>query len=162
MQRLLAIYLRDQEAIGRAGSDLFRRALRNQGRHPRAAELRELAVEGGRDLTALHDLMRQLGVRSSPLLIAALRGGERLGRLKLNGSLFRRSPLSDLVEVQALLTLAHLKVAAWEAIAAADPETAGASVDVAALLHRANRQVERLVALHRQVAVEALSSPEEP
>lgn len=162
MQRHLAIYLRDHEAAGWAGYDLLRRALANQRAHPYAAELQELATEAGEDLEALRRLMQQLGVRSNPALVATLRVGERLGRLKPNGSLLRRSPLSDLVEIEGLLAVTHVKAAGWEALAAADPETTGSPVDLAGLLERAHRQVERLAAIHRSVAVAVFAGDELP
>jgi hypothetical protein len=150
----LAIYLRDHEAAAQAAYDLFRRTVSNQRRKPYADDLRDLAAEARQDLGSLRAVMKQLGVSPDPLLAGALRLGERVGRLKPNGHLIRRAPLSDLVEIEGLLLAVDASAAAWEALAAAGV----GAVDVAAQISRAARQRERLAAIHRSVAARVLSA----
>ena len=152
----IEIYLRNHEAAARAGYDLFRRAATNQRRKPYAAELSALASEVREDLGALRRLMRERGISPDPVLGTALRLGERIGRLKPNGHLLSRAPLSDLIEVEGLLDAVRAKWAGWHALVAAGGDNWGDSVDLNELIARADRQIERLTALHRTAAVEVL------
>lgn len=153
----LTIYLRNHEAAARAGCDLFRRTAANQRHKPYADELRQLASEVEEDLNSLRDLMRRAGVRSDLLLGSALRLAERVGRLKPNGHLFRRAPLSDLIEIEGLLVALHAKAAGWRALAAAQQDHWSDSIGVEALIQRAEGQVDRLAAVHQSVAADVLS-----
>jgi hypothetical protein len=150
----LAIYLRNHEAAARAGCDLFHRTASNQAHKPYADELRQLAAEVEEDLTSLRDLMRAVGVRPDLLLGSALQLAERVGRLKPNGRLFRRAPLSDLIEIEGLLDAVHAKASGWQALAAARQDDWRDSVG--ALIQRAESQIDRLAEIHRSVAAEVL------
>lgn len=154
MASQLAIYLRNHEAAASAGYDLFRRTMSSHRRKPYATELRELVTEARKDLNTLRELMRSLQVPTDQVLGVTLRLGERAGRLKPNGHLIRRAPLSDLVEIEGLLNAVHAKAAGWEALAAAGIS----GVDVATLLTRARSQSERLAAIHRSVAAVSLNA----
>jgi len=153
----LDIYLRNHEAAARSGHDLVRRTATNQRHRPYADDLRRLVIENREDLDALQGLMRRFDVSPDPLLGATLRLGERVGRLKPNGHLIRRAPLSDLVEIEGLLLATQAKAAGWRALAAAG---VGQAAELEDLLRRAERQLERLSGIHRQAAATALSSPQ--
>ena len=62
-----------------------------------------------------------------------------LGQLKANGHLRRRSPLSDVVELETLMVGIKGKAALWTTLADALPDS---DVDFSALRQRAERQVE--------------------
>ena len=156
MSSQLSIFLRNHEAAARAGLDLVRRAAKNQRRRPWGGELAGLALEAEEDLTALRRLMRRLDVPPDPLLGTALRVGERAGRFKPNGHLLRRAPLGDLVEVEGVLNALTLKGAGWRALLAAHVAEGG-EPDLPALAARADRQVERLQAVHTAVAASSLA-----
>jgi hypothetical protein len=66
---------------------------------------------------------------------------EKIGRLKFNGALVRRSPLTPLVELEVLAIGIQGKLALWRTLQAAppDPETAA---QVEYLVERAERQFE--------------------
>ena len=154
MPDLLALYLRSHEAAARGGANLFRRAAANQRQRPYAGELRALRTEVVEDLRMLRTLMRRLRVRPDPLLGTAIQIGERIGRLKPNGHLLSRSPLSDLVEVEAMLDAVFAKANGWRALAAVG--LGGQEKELAELLDRAEGQVRRLQELHREVAASVL------
>ena len=155
MPSQLTIFLRNHEAAARAGLDLIRRAAKNQQRQPYAAELAAIADEAREDLTTLQLLMRHLEVEPDTVLGTALRLGERAGRLKPNGHLLRRAPLSDLVEVQGVINALTLKAIGWRALAAADVAEDG-DPDLAQLTTRAERQIERMLPIHQAVAARTL------
>ena len=155
MTSQLSIFLRNHEAAARAGLDLIRRAAKGQRRRPWSDQLAVLANDAEADLLALQRLMRSLGVAPDPLLGAALRLGERAGRLKPNGHLVRRAPLSDLVEVEGTLQALQLKAAGWRALQAGGVVSDG-QTDLLSLTARAEAQVARVTALHHDVAATSL------
>ena len=111
MQRsFLAIYLRDHHAAAIAGTRLARRIARA---HATTSDLSGVASEIHKDLVALESIMRSLGVERDGMKDALARIGERLGRLKPNGRLRERSPLSDVLELETLLVGITGKRALW-------------------------------------------------
>ena len=151
----LHVYLRNHAAAARAGHDLIRRTAASQRHRPYGEDLRQLVVESQEDLDALDGLMRRLGVRADRVAATALRLGERVGRLKPNGRLVRRSPVSDLVELEGVLSGLQLKAAGWRALLVAGVADRD-ELDVADLLARAERQLERTTTVHRQAAPASL------
>jgi hypothetical protein len=157
-QRPLAIYLRNHEAAAQAGLDLFRRAAASQRDQPYAAELAELSTEIEQDRESLRAIMRAVGVSPDPVQGLALRLGERIGRLKPNGSLLRRAPLSDLIEIEGMLDAVRAKAAGWQALSCVPTPSWGEAADTQSLYERALDQAERLSAIHRQVAARVFTS----
>jgi hypothetical protein len=135
MQRsFLSIYLRDHHAAGVAGTRLARRIARTPAT---TDDLRRVASEIEQDLIELEAIMRRLDVQPDVIKDALARIGERLGRLKPNGRLRERSPLSDLLELETLLVGITGKRALWLSL------RAGTSVpreDLDRLIERANSQ----------------------
>ena len=151
-----AVLLRNHQAGGTAAIDFARRAARAQRARPYAEELRRVAAEWREDLDFNESVMRRLGVTSSPLQVAALRLGERLGRLKPNGYLIRRAPLSDVIELEGLIAAVHIKAAGWRAGLASGVLTDEETARLHGLLARADTQAERLTAMHQQAAEDVL------
>ena len=151
--RLRAVYLRDHASAARAGADLFARMASSQARRSWGPELASLAADVDEDRRALMGLLRDVGVSPDPWLTLAARAGERVGRLKPNGHLLSRSPLSDLLEVEGGLDAVHAKLAGWRALRAATLRT---SVDLAGLERRAQDELDRLAAIHQRVAAAVL------
>jgi hypothetical protein len=110
---LLAIYLRDHHAAGVAGVRVARRLALARGRDAGADELERVAAEIEQDLLSLEAIMSRLGVKPDRVKDGLSRVAERLGRLKLNGRLTSRSPLSDLLELETLVVGITGKQALW-------------------------------------------------
>ncbi len=156
MSHYLALYLRNHEAGASGGYDFFRRTAASHRKQPHGGAIRELADEVREDLLALRRLMRSQGVgRDLPLAVAA-RVGEKLGRLKPNGHLLRRSPLTDLVEIEGCLDAVHAKAAGWHALAALGDDSWIDAAEIQRLQERALSQIERLEDIHREVAARVL------
>lgn len=158
MSSRLAVYLNDHLMGASAGVDLFRRAARQQAGTSRGPALRELAEEVEADRLELVSMMKALGVprRRYKVLVGHLL--EPIGRAKLNGSLLRRSRLSDLVELELLTVAVTGKRSGWNAlaqIANQRPELDQARLD--RLAERAADQVTRLESMRRDAARSALS-----
>ena len=113
MPSLLAIYLRDHHAAGVAGARIAQRVASAVGRDSGSDDLRRVASEIRQDLIVLEGIMRRLGVEPDRVKDTLSRIAERVGRLKLNGRLLRRSPLSDLLELEALVVGITGKQALW-------------------------------------------------
>ena len=153
---LLGIYLNDHLAGATAGLELFRRATGSATGTTRDT-LARLTTEVQQDREALLDLLARLDV---PVRHYKVLGGwalEKVGRLKLNGSLLRRSPLSDLVELEGLVLAVQGKAAGFRAlrrVAEAEPRLDAAELD--ALVDRAGRQADTLEQLRLQTAARVL------
>ncbi|MFD5831460.1 SRPBCC family protein [Lentzea sp. NPDC060358] len=107
---LLGIYLNDHLAGATAISELARRVSRT---HP---ELRLLADDLEADRKELLDFMREVGVESRPHKAALGWLSEKAGRLKLNGRVLGRSPLSDVLELEGLRVGVEAKSALWRTL----------------------------------------------
>lgn len=151
-QKSLAIYLRNHYAGAQAGKELFRRAERNQRDRPYGAELTALRADVEEDDRALRVVLDAEGVAPDRPQAVLLQLGERVGRLKPNGSLLQRAPLSDLIEVEAMLDAVRAKAAGWQALAAIPASRWRAEVDPQEYYDRAMGQADRLSAIHREVA----------
>jgi hypothetical protein len=150
---LLSIYLNDHLAGATAGLELARRsAARNRG-SDYGTFLARLEQEVSEDRDSLLSIMRALGIRVDRLKVAAGWGAEKLGRLKFNGRLLRYSPLSRLVEFEALALGVHGKLAMWRSLQLLEPrQLASSGASLVELIARAERQLQELE-VHRQRAV---------
>jgi hypothetical protein len=128
-ERWLSIYLRDHHAASAGGVALARRALGQA--HP-------LTHQIARDRQTLEEVMRQLDVQPSAVKVGLVRIGERLGRLKPNGRLLQRSPLSSVVELEVLVVGIRGKEALWSALVRAGVSLQG--IDLDALVSSARTQ----------------------
>ena len=153
---LLAIYLNDHLAGATAARELVRRAAaRNRGSNY-GRVLERLAAEINEDRDALLAIMRALGRSVDQLKVLGGWGVEKLGRFKLNGRLLGYSPLSRLVELEALALGVRGKLALWRALELLAPdEPALGSFDLSHLIVRAERQLDELEAYRLQAAAEA-------
>ena len=101
--------------------------------------------------------MAGLGIGESRLLVLVARTAERIGRLKPNGSLLHRTPLTDLVEVEALRDAVAGKIAGWQALLAIVDDVAALDrVRLESLLDQGRVQHNRLTDVHAIVARRAL------
>ena len=154
--KLLSIYLNDHLAGATAGRELARRALGSNRGNRFGESLERIAAEIEEDRETLRALMRALGVREDPIKRTVALVGERVGRLKLNGSLRSYSPLSRLLELEALEAGVEAKRSLWRSLEQlADPRLA--EFDFRALAGRAERQREDLEELRLEAAQVALA-----
>ncbi|WP_434445954.1 SRPBCC family protein [Lentzea sp. E54] len=147
---LLSIYLNDHLAGVIAGTELARRVSRT---HP---ELRVFADDVDSDRKELLDFMREAGVESRPHKAAIGWLSEKAGRLKYNGRVLGRSPLSDVLELEALRVGIESKSAMWRTLR----QLKSFDEDrLERLSRRAEGQAE-LVEQHRlRLAPQALTAP---
>jgi hypothetical protein len=113
---LLGIYLNDHLAGATAGTELARRMARSHQEREEAALLKRLAAEISQDRSALLDIMTTLGIPVRAYKVGGAWMGEKAGRLKFNGRILSRSPLSDLEELELLRLGVEGKAAGWRTL----------------------------------------------
>lgn len=152
-ETFVTTYVAHHWAASKGGLDLFRRAARSQSSPEVRDALAAMADEVSEDRDRLRVIADAVGAGQARVAQAALSVGETLARAKLNGRLVRRSPLSDVLELEALLSAVHGKKAGWESLlvlSERDPRIPAAEVQD--LLRRADRQLARLTDLHASAA----------
>lgn len=156
---LLGVYLNDHLAGSTLGMELARRmtAAAEPGSEC-ATTLSGLATEITQDRSALLGIVAALGIRVRGYKMFAAWAGEKAGRLKLNGRLLSRSPLSDVVETEFLQVAVAGKGACWRTLrelAERDGRLAAGQLDD--LIARAERQASVLESLRSAAAARALA-----
>jgi hypothetical protein len=158
--RYLATYLRDHRAGAELGLRLARRCRDHASEDQMRADLGQLVNDIDADRGSLDDLMTQMSVAPSRLKQVVGVATERIARLKPNGRLFQRSPISLLLELEALAAGISTKRNLWRALHAS---TSARGQDTAHLEHleeRADDQLGRVLAWHAREARRSLEVPE--
>lgn len=146
-------HLQHHWAGATGGVALFERVAHNHGDPATAAEVGIMTCEIAEDRESLRGIMHAVGLRPSVVGTVTARVGAELGRLKPNGHIVTRSPLSDVLEVEALRDAVFAKRSGWELLRAlADEDDRLDAVLLDELIGRADDQLRRLRALHLDVA----------
>jgi hypothetical protein len=153
---LLGIYLNDHLAGSAGGLELARRLAGSHRSTAAADDLAWLVEQVAEDRETLIRTMAQLGIPRTRYKEPLAWLAEKAGRLKPNGHLLSRSPLSSVVELEGMVLGVSGKLAAWRTLrvlADTDPRLDPAMVDH--LIERAAAQIARLEPLSLRAAVEA-------
>jgi hypothetical protein len=156
---LLRIYLNDHLAGAAGGAGLAHRLADSHKGTAAERELAELARHVDEDRDALIEIMGQLGIARTYYKESAAAVAERLARFKLNGSLLRRSPLSSVVELEAMALGVTGKGAGWRSLrelAESDPRLDKRRLNT--LIKRADDQLAMLERFRVQAVGEAMGS----
>jgi hypothetical protein len=150
--KLLRIYLDDHQSVLLAGRELVRRML-NGVRDPELATLlRELLPELEDDRRRVVERLRAAGGSPSRAKAGIAWAAEKVGRLKPNGSLTTRSPLSTLLELEGLRVVLDASRALWRTLERIDAPTA----HYEARAERAERRLAQVEELRLAAAETAL------
>jgi hypothetical protein len=156
-QRLLGIYLNDHLAGATGGVELARRVAAARRQEEAGDTLWHFAADVAADRAALLEIMAALGVPVRAYKVCAGWIGEKAGRLKLNGRLLSRSPLSNLEELEMMRLAVTGKAAGWRTLrllADTDPRLDRGRLDE--LIAGADSQLELLEDLRLRAARSAL------
>jgi hypothetical protein len=157
---LLRVYLNDHLAGATSGVGLARRTARAHSGTPGGDALQRIAAEIAEDRAALLDIMRALDV---PVRRYKIAGGwvlEKVSRLKPNRRLVRRSPLSSLIELEALRLGVEGKAAGWRALRVLATRPGPIDADrLDHLITRADEQAATVEELRLRAAAEAFPNP---
>jgi hypothetical protein len=149
--KYLATYLNDHLLGATAGSELARRAASENADTPLGDFLAELSEEISEDRASLRELMKTLGVREDRKKVALGWTAEKAGRLKPNAQLLGYSPLSPLIELEALALGIEGKRLLWQSLHAIADEHGLPAGRLDELADRARRQRDRVG--RRRVAI---------
>jgi hypothetical protein len=156
---LLGIYLNDHLAGATLGTEL---ASRIAGAHRETDEseaYERFATEVAEDRATLLEIMAALEVPVRQYKVALGWVAEKAARLKLNGHLFTRSPLSSLEEVEIMRLGVEGKLAAWrtlQVMAGRDDRLDPARLDD--LVRRAGEQIAMLEELRVRIMAELVEA----
>ncbi|MFI1720684.1 hypothetical protein [Streptomyces sp. NPDC020489] len=158
-QRKLGIYLNDHLAGATAGAALAERMAQEHRSSAYRADLENLAAEIARDRRALLRLLADLDVPARRYKQYGAWLVEKVGRLKPNGRLLRRSGLSLLLEVETLRLGVQAKASLWHTLLSASAQDSRLDADrLEQLLARAEQQIKTLDALHARALSPLLSA----
>lgn len=158
---LLGIYLNDHLAGATGGMELARRSVAAQRPGQAQDVLRRIAREIEEDRAALMEIMATLDVPVRKYKVWASWAGEKAGRLKPNGHLLSRSPLSELEELEIMMLSVQGKAAGWRTLRSLATQEQRLDADrLDGLLARARRQIDELEGLHAIAASQVLRSEE--
>ena len=152
---LLAVYCNDHIASAAGGIELVTRMIGAHKGTRHEAPLRQLLDELRQEKSDLTATTRALGLPVRQYKQVAVWVAEKASRLKLNGHLLSRSPLSDLVEFEFLASAVRGKRSGFETLriaAEVDPRIDKVLLD--SLIEQANRQYRWLTDVRREVAAE--------
>jgi hypothetical protein len=139
--RLLEIYLADHLAASTAGVALARRTAQSNAGTALGDVLQRLSIEIEDDRRTLQAIVAELGFRESKAKDTLAWVGEKIARLKLNGQLRGYSPLSRILELEALSIGVAGKLAMWQSLESVpDLSEQLSGFDLDQLTERARRQ----------------------
>jgi hypothetical protein len=153
--KYLAIYFNDHLGASTTGLELAKR-IRGENEGTELGTFMERLVEEiAEDRRTLQEFMDLIDAGADRLKVAGGWITEKLGRLKLNGQLIGYSPLSRLVELEALSLGIEGKRVMWVTLLETQPERFGAE-PLRELIARAERQRDGLEEHRRRAAREAI------
>ena len=113
---MLHTYMQDHYAGAAAGIDLFRRVAEDHEDPEISRIVARIGDETVEDLKILEELMTLAGTSPSLLKDLPAKAAEKFGQLKPNRRVAERSPLSDLVELEALTLAVTGKTLGFKAL----------------------------------------------
>jgi len=154
----LGSYLNDHLAGATARLELARRVAGSRQDVEHRKRLTGLAADIAADRQALVQLMRSAGVPVHGRKILAGWITEKATRLKPNANVLIRSPLSDLIELEALYLGIQGKAARWRVLLAASSNDGRLDQQrLRVLLDRAGAQLAVVEELHLQAGADLFS-----
>jgi hypothetical protein len=147
-QKLLGLYLSDHLTGSTAGLGRIGRMAKDFTDTPVHAELAALAAAIRRERDRLRGLLTELGVRQRPHRQAAAWLGEHAGRLKLNGRLLSRSPMTLVLEAELMRSAILAKVGGWQTLETLAPELGLDPAEFTGLAAEGRSQIQTLDRVH--------------
>lgn len=147
---LLRIYLADHQAGARGALNRLNQ-MRGYTDLPFAPLMETLHAEVREEFAWVNELVTRLGLSPGLVKQSGARVGELVGRLKLNGRLRGRSPLTPVVELEALSSAIIGKLRLWQTLTDLSARLPVDQTELARLQARAERQLTDLADAHGQL-----------
>lgn len=158
--KYLGIYLDDHAAGASAGSQRAARLAEAEAETADADALATFAADVAEDSDALLALMETIGLEPSRIKSGLASAAEKIGALKPNGHVSERSPLSTIVELEAMQMAVRGKRSLWETLEVAMPVPT--AIDLGELITRADDQLAVLSRLHAARTASTFSAQPTP
>lgn len=153
---LLAVYLGDHLAGAVAGSRRMRRTADALSRTPVGPAMDRVAHEVVGERETLRLIGRRLDLHPSWTKQAATFVAELVGRLKLNGRLVRRSPMTPLLEVELLRSAVTGKLGIWQTLLELAGDLGLDPEEIRRLVAQTQAQIATLDEVHGYLRARAL------
>lgn len=161
--QLLQIYLNDHRTGAVAAHALATRARTANGGTEFGVFLDGFVPALEEDIEQLDTVFARCGMSKNCIKLITARLGTALGQFKLNGRLTEYSPLSRVIEFEALRVGVLAKQQLWTTIAGLPADhPAALAIDASRLIARAESQAERLGELAEVAAAIAFTDPSVP
>lgn len=155
---MLSTYLDDHRVGAAGGRSLVRRMANENSDTGWAEKLVALADEIEADVRTLDEVRRSLGVRGGLVKRGLTRLAAEAGRLKLNRRLVGYSPLSRVLEAEAMMAGVTARKCLWSAMQSrGEVGDQTARFDFAALEKKAVEHIELLTEFHTESAKTAFT-----
>lgn len=161
-RELVQIYLTDHRAAATGVLHRLERMSTSYADLPIHDDLLRLTAEIRGEHRTLTGIIDGLDLGRRPALALLARVGELAGRLKLNGRLFSRSPLSPLLELELLQSGVSGKVALWRTLGSLSTDLGLDTDELAALGQQAADQLEVISRCHATLVRTAFADRSEP
>jgi len=159
IERLLRIYLVDHDGASSGGVRLANRSRKSNKHTIYASPLATLATEIREDQAELRRILESLRIVPSKTKRAAAWAGATLGGFKPNGQILGYSPLSRVVELEALTSAVAAKLRLWTTLGdLAKVDRRLDETKLAELQKRARSQLDSLAELHCKAADDAFAT----
>ncbi|MCK0113595.1 hypothetical protein MWU75_15725 [Ornithinimicrobium sp. F0845] len=153
------LYLNDHLAGAEAGRARVRRMAEAHADLPIGPELPGLADQLDGEYQRIVRLLEELGLRRLAHRQVAARVLEQIGRLKLNGRLLRRSPMTPVLELELMRGAVNAKAGLWEVLVGMAGDLGLDPAEFQELADRVPQQSGLLERLHGEIAVPAFEEP---
>jgi hypothetical protein len=120
--KLLGLYLSDHLSGSTVGVSRIQRMAEAYADTPVAADIARVSAELQRERDLLEGLIHDLGVRQRSHRQAAAWLAEHVGRLKLNGRIVRRSPMTMVLEAELMRGAILGKIGGWQTLEELAPD----------------------------------------
>lgn len=147
-KKLLGLYLSDHLTGATAGLGRIERMVKDFTDTPVHAELATVAAAIGREREILRGLLRELGIRPRLHRQAVAWLAEHAGRLKLNGRLLSRSPMTLVLESELMRAAVLAKIGGWQTLEELAPDLGLEPSRFAGLTAEGRAQIETLGRVH--------------
>ena len=147
-EKLLGLYLSDHLTGATAGVSRIQRMAEAFADTPVSAELSRVSAEITRERVVLRGLIQDLGLRQRPHRQAAAWLAEHSGRLKLNGRVLSRSPMTLVLESELMRAAILGKIGGWQTLEELAPELGLDPSTFAGLIADGRSQIAALDRVH--------------
>ncbi|GAA4426689.1 hypothetical protein GCM10023169_25740 [Georgenia halophila] len=154
-RELLGIYLGDHLAGATGGVERIDRMAKAYADTELGPELTLLAAEIAQARQELHTLIEELGLPTKPHRQALAWVAEHAGRLKLNGRVLGRSPLTVVLELELMRSAVAGQASLWQTMADLADDLGFERARFTALAERSLEFQARLESLHGRVHTSA-------